>query len=186
MLDSELLSWTFLLQVFSVHSLHSCREQDNNDNNDNPVADNNVDEDKQPNNVPFNISKSPWQLAAGDGHVQEDVYTALYQQQVESGWDYTTNFNLTPPCTVTLTKLCMMYHNKDSLDAMALLFGCHRLIMNNNHTILKDGPNVVPRIGPHYIDHTLYIGNRKGLDTAIPKIHADHNWQITLDLTNTH
>ncbi|KAG2146603.1 uncharacterized protein EDB93DRAFT_1250884 [Suillus bovinus] len=163
---------------------HAGREQD--DNNDNPVADDNVDEDEQPNNMPFNVSEFPRQLAAGDGHVQEDVRTALYQQQAESGRDYVTNFNTTPPRTVTLTKLRTMYRNKDSLGAMGLLSGRHRLVIGNDHTIPKDGPNVVPRVGPHYIDHTLYVGNRKGLDAAIPKIRADHNWQVTLDLANTH
>ncbi|KAG1846639.1 hypothetical protein F4604DRAFT_1936310 [Suillus subluteus] len=185
MLDGELLSWTFLLQVFSVHPLHSCREQD--DNNDNPVADDdNAHEDEQPNNMPFNVSEFPRQLAAGDGHTQEDIRTALYQQQAESGRDHVANFNTTPPRTVTLTKLRTMYRNKDSLGAMGMLSGRHRLVIGNDHTIPKDGPNVVPRVGPHYIDHILYVGNRKGLDAAIPKIRADHNWQVTLDLANTH
>jgi hypothetical protein len=44
------------------------------------------------------------------------------------------------------------------------------LLESNDHTIPKDGLNVVPRVGPHYIDHTLYIGNHKGLDAAISKI----------------
>jgi hypothetical protein len=136
--------------------------------------------------MPFNVSEFPWQLAAGDGHAQEDICTALYQQQAESSQDYVTNFNITPPCTVTLTKLHTMYCNKDSLGAMGMLSGCHRLIIDNVHTILKDGPNVVPRIGSHYIDHTLYVGNHKGLDAAIPKIRANHNWQVILDLNNTH
>ncbi|KAG2121515.1 hypothetical protein BD769DRAFT_1671382 [Suillus cothurnatus] len=133
--------------------LHAGQEQD--DNNDNLVADDNVDEDEQPNNMPFNVSEFLQQLAAGDGHAQEDVCTALYQQQAESGRDYMTNFNTTPPRTVTLTKLHMMYRNKDSLGAIGMLSGRHRLIINNIHTILKDGPNVVPQVGPHYIDHTL-------------------------------
>ncbi|KAG2028623.1 hypothetical protein BDR03DRAFT_988317, partial [Suillus americanus] len=90
----------------------------------------------------------------------------VYQQQAQSGRDYVTNFNTTPPRTVTLTKLRTMYRNKDSLGAMGMLSGRHRLVIGN--------------------DNTLYVGNRKELDAAIPKIRADHNWQVTLDLANMH
>ncbi|KAG2030241.1 hypothetical protein BDR03DRAFT_1017336 [Suillus americanus] len=169
--------------------LQAARDQNDN-HDDNPVGDgddrDHVDEDEQPNNIPFDVSEFPRQLVARDGHVQEDVHTALYQQQAESDRDYVANFNTTPPRTVTLTKLRTMYRNKDSLGAMGMLSGRHRLAIGNEHTIPKDGPNVIPRVGPHYIDHTLYVGNRRGLDAAIPKIRADHNWQVTLDLANTH
>ncbi|KAG1795447.1 uncharacterized protein HD556DRAFT_1442303 [Suillus plorans] len=63
--------------------LHAEREQD--DNNDNQVADDNVDEDEQPNNMPFNVSEFPWQLAAGDGHVQEHIHTALLLRPCTKG-----------------------------------------------------------------------------------------------------
>ncbi|KAG1829891.1 hypothetical protein DFJ58DRAFT_848593 [Suillus subalutaceus] len=48
--------------IYNVDILHAGREQD--DNNDNPVVDDNVDEDEQPNNMPFNVSEFPRQLAA--------------------------------------------------------------------------------------------------------------------------
>ncbi|KAG2063879.1 hypothetical protein BDR04DRAFT_1163227 [Suillus decipiens] len=164
--------------------IHAGREEA--DNHENPAVDNNLDEEEQPNNIPFDVSEFPRQLAAGDGHIQEDVRTALYQQQAESDLDYVANFNTTPPRTVSLTKMRTMYRNKDSLGAMSMLSGRYRLAIGNEHTVPKDGPNVVPRVGPHYIDHTLYVGNRRGLDAAIPKIRADHNWQVIIDLANTH
>ncbi|KAG2050116.1 hypothetical protein BDR06DRAFT_974770 [Suillus hirtellus] len=34
------------------------------------------------------------------------------------------------------------------------------------------------------MNHILYVGNYKGLDAAISKIQANHNWQVTLDLAN--
>ncbi|KAG2133428.1 hypothetical protein BD769DRAFT_1665695 [Suillus cothurnatus] len=79
-----------------------------------------------------------------------------------------------------------MYHNQDLLGAMKLLSVCHRLIIDDDHIVPMDEPNVVPCVGPHYIDHTLYVGSRQGLDAGLPKILADHNWQVILDLANVH
>ncbi|KAG1721838.1 hypothetical protein EDB19DRAFT_1917044 [Suillus lakei] len=156
-------------------------------NNDPQVAENDdVDVDEQPNNIPFDVSELPQQLAARDGHHQDEVHVALYQQQVDVNQDYVTKFNTTHPRSITLSKLRTMYRNQDSLGAMGLLSRRHRLIIDDDHIVPRDGPNVVPRVGPHYIDHTLYVGSRQGLDAGLPKIRADHNWQVILDLTNVH
>ncbi|KAG2090293.1 hypothetical protein BD769DRAFT_1679717 [Suillus cothurnatus] len=137
-------------------------------NDDPQVAEHhNVDTDEQPNNIPFDVSELLQQLAAGDVHHQDEV-------------------NTTHPRSVTLSKLCTMYHNQDLLGAMKLLSGHHRLIIDDDHIVPMDGPNVVPCVGPHYIDHTLYVGSHQGLDAGLPKILADHNWQVILDLANVY
>jgi hypothetical protein len=177
--------WVTASLVWSFIGAHHPPRRPQND--DPQVAEHhNVDADEQPNNIPFDVSELPQQLAAGDGHHQDEVHVALYQHQVEANRDYMTKFNTTHPRSVTLSKLRTMYHNQDSLGAMKLLSGRHRLIIDDDHIVPMDGPNVVPRVGPHYIDHTLYVGSRQGLDAGLPKILADHNWQVILDLANVH
>ncbi|KAG2737670.1 hypothetical protein P692DRAFT_20883334, partial [Suillus brevipes Sb2] len=151
-----------------------------------PVNQHDIDPDQQPNNIPFDVTELPAQLAATDGHLQEEVQVALYQQQSDSSRDYIAKFNTAPVKSITLSKLRGLYSKKDSKGAMALLRHRRKLIVDDEHRVQQDGPNVIPRIGPHFIDHTLYIGSRRGLDAALPKIIADHNWQIILNLTNTH
>ncbi|KAG2355766.1 hypothetical protein BDR07DRAFT_1381286 [Suillus spraguei] len=150
------------------------------------VDEHDIDPHKQPNNILFDVTKLPEQLATTDGHDQEEVQAALYQQQSDSSSDYVTKFNTTPIQTVTLSKLCDLYRTKDVQKAIGLLRKRLRLVVDNEHLVQQDGPNVVPRIGPHFIDHILYVGSHRGLDAALPKLIADHNWQITLNLTNTY
>jgi hypothetical protein len=132
------------------------------------------------------VTELPEQLAATDGHRQEEVQVALYQHQSDSACDYITKFNTTRIQTVTLSKLRNLYNKKDAKGAMAMLRHRQRLIVDNEHLVQQEGRNQIPRIGPHFIDHTLYIGSCRGLDAALPKIIADHNWQVILNLTNTH
>lgn len=114
------------------------------------------------------------------------MQVALYQQQSNSAGDYIAKFNTTPVQTITLSKLRSLYDKKDAKGAMGLLRHRRKLVVNDEHLVQQDSPNVIPRIGPHFIDHTLYIGSRRGLDAALPNIIADHNWQVTLNLTNTY
>jgi hypothetical protein len=177
--------WVTASLVWSFIGAHHPPRRPQND--DPQVAEHhNVDTDEQPNNIPFDVSELLQQLAAGDRHHQDEVHIALYQHQVKANRDYMTKFNTTHPRSVTLSKLRTMYHNQDLLGAMKLLSGRHRLIIDDDHIVPMDGPNVVPCVGPHYIDHTLYVGSRQGLDAGLPKILADHNWQVILDLANVY
>jgi hypothetical protein len=151
-----------------------------------PVSQHDIDPDQQPNNIPFDVTELPEQLTTTDGHRQEEVQVALYQQQSDSTRQYIAKFNNTPVYTVTLSKLSNLYKKKDVLGAMAMLRHRRRLIVDDEHLVQQDSPNVIPRVGPHFIDHTLYIGSRRGLDAALPNIIADHNWQVILNLTNTY
>ncbi|KAG2029409.1 hypothetical protein BDR03DRAFT_1018433 [Suillus americanus] len=171
------------LDVGSDAELTSDHEMDDHDI---PVGEHDMDPDQEPNNIPFDVTELPKQLTTTDGHRQEEVQVALYQKQSDSTGDYIAKFNTAPVQTVTLSKLRSLHDKKDVKGAMSLLRHRRKLVVNDEHLVQQDSPNVIPRIGPHFIDHTLYVGSRRGLDAALPNILADHNWQIILNLTNTH
>ena len=69
---------------------------------------------------------------------------------------------------------------------MSLLQTRSCLSIDDEHHVDATSPDVIPRLGPHFLDYTLYVGDRLGLDAALPNVVADHNWTAKLQLSMTH
>lgn len=142
--------------------------------------------DKQAHDVPFNIADLPEQLSTHDAHQQADVHLALYQQCLHSEQEYLNKFNSIRPQTVPLSRLMNLHDNGHARAAVALLKTRHHLSVDDRYCVPINQPDVAACVGPHYLDYTMYVGDRRGLDAALPNMNVDHNWTTKLTLNMTH
>ncbi|KAI6010565.1 hypothetical protein EDC04DRAFT_2905833 [Pisolithus marmoratus] len=132
--------------------------------------------------IPFNVADVPQQLVTADAHAQRDVHLGLYEQQPASGRDHVTKFKASGVKGMQMSTLQSMHDNKRGMAAVGLLRQRHRITMDGEYTVDVNGANMVARVGPHYLDYVLYVGSRRGMDAAIPRLEVDHHWNAKLQL----
>jgi len=174
------------LTVNASVSLPPCDLQQDHGDDFQRQPDDGAQIDEQDHDAPFNIADLPQQLGTVDPHQQGDVHLALYQQHLHCEQEYLNKFNSIRAQTVTLSKLTNLHNNSQTRAAVSLLKTCHRLSVDDRYTVQINHPDVAPCVGPHYLDYTMYIGDRRGLDAALPNVIIDHNWtaMLTLNMTN--
>ncbi|KAI5993850.1 hypothetical protein EDC04DRAFT_2910694 [Pisolithus marmoratus] len=138
--------------------------------------------DEGEHDVPFNVADVPQQLVTADAHAQRDVHLGLYEQQPASGRDHVTKFKASGVKGMRMSTLQSMHDNKRAMAAVGLLRQRHRITMDGEYTVDVNGTNMVARVGPHYLDYVLYVGSRRGMDAAIPRLEVDHHWNAKLQL----
>jgi hypothetical protein len=131
---------------------------------------------------PFNVSEIPTQLEITDGHTQDEVQSAIWKQLNAGEKDYVQKFNTSRVKSVKLSELRHLRDNDRTKAAFSLLRDRRKLVIDQEYMVDIGDPNLVFRSGPHFLDYTLYIGSRCGLDAALPNVDNDHNWTAKLDL----
>ncbi|KAI5995892.1 hypothetical protein EDD15DRAFT_2195367 [Pisolithus albus] len=142
--------------------------------------------DEGEHDAPFDIADLPRQLLTADPHTQNDVHVALYPHQPAPDLDYVRLFNTHRIRSINIHSLCQLHEQGRFKTAISLLTTRHRLKVDEQYHVDSHTPDVVPRVGPHFLDYTLYVGSRRGLDAALPNVHVDHNWTVKLQLSMTH
>ncbi|KAI6038204.1 hypothetical protein EDC04DRAFT_2896712 [Pisolithus marmoratus] len=138
--------------------------------------------DEGEHDVPFNVADVPQQLVTADAHTQREVHLGLYEQQPASGRDHVTKFKASGVKGMRMSTLKSMHDNKRAMAAVGLLRQRHRITMDGEYTVDVNGANMVACVGPHYLDYVLYVGSRRGMDAAIPRLEVDHHWNAKLQL----
>ncbi|KAI6010564.1 hypothetical protein EDC04DRAFT_2610141 [Pisolithus marmoratus] len=140
--------------------------------------------DEGQHDTPFDVAEVPRQLAMGDPHSQVDVHLALYPTQGPADDEYVHLFNIHHMKHISLRALRHLHNNQRAMSAITLLSKRHQLRLDNEDCVdVMANPNLVPRLAPHYLDYTLYVGSRCGLDAALPNVDIDHNWTAKLQLS---
>lgn len=142
-----------------------------------------VDEERH--DAPFDIADIPQQLTTTDAHSQKDVHLALYQRDIGHDKKYIEQFKSINPEAVKLSTLRKQHDQASSRPAISLLKHRHHLVVDRRYLVNTGDSDVMPCVGPHYLDYTMYIGSRRGLDAALPKVRVDHNWTAKLTLNMT-
>ncbi|KAI5987134.1 hypothetical protein EDC04DRAFT_2614925 [Pisolithus marmoratus] len=140
--------------------------------------------DEGEHDAPFDVTEVPHQLATGDPHAQVDVHLALYPTQGPADDEYVHLFNIHRMKHISLRALRHLHDNQQAMSAITLLSKRHWLRLDDEDCVnVMANPNLVPRLAPHYLDYTLYVGSHHGLDAALPNVNIDHNWTAKLQLS---
>ncbi|KAI6009799.1 hypothetical protein EDC04DRAFT_2610529 [Pisolithus marmoratus] len=140
--------------------------------------------DEGQHDTPFDVAEVPRQLAMGDPHAQVNIHLALYPTQGPADDEYVHLFNIHRMKHISLRALRHLHDNQRAMSAITLLSKRHQLRLDNEDRVdVMANPNLVPRLAPHYLDYTLYVGSRHGLDAALPNVDIDHNWTAKLQLS---
>ncbi|KAI9456721.1 hypothetical protein HD554DRAFT_2177974 [Boletus coccyginus] len=123
-------------------------------------------------------------METGQGHTQDDLHQFLYAARNEDGADYRQRFYDRGVKHTRLSELQRISEREDKIAALTTLRRRRSIQVDREYTLDLTGPDVVPRIGPHFIDFTLFVGDKIGLGTALPHRQYDPTWSMRLTLNH--
>ncbi|KAG6371988.1 hypothetical protein JVT61DRAFT_9006 [Boletus reticuloceps] len=135
--------------------------------------------------IPYDATDVPLRLSANDAPHQREIEAAVYDHGVDMNReDHVTLFFDAPIKTTSFTMLRHIWKRNDTRSALRLLSGRHRLEIDEHFKLdTAAESNVVPTVGPHYLDLVMYIGDRRGLDAVRPNEDVDHTWRCRLNFS---
>lgn len=137
--------------------------------------------------VPYDATDVPQRLSANDAPHQRDVEAAVYDHGVDlNGEDHVALFHNAPIKSTSFTTIRRLWQRNDVTGALRLLSGRHRLEIDDNLIVDTTRPDVIPAVGPHFLDLVMYVGDRRGLDAVLPNVLADHTWRCHLNFSAIH
>ncbi|KAG9309436.1 hypothetical protein JVU11DRAFT_10690 [Chiua virens] len=138
----------------------------------------NVDEGIR--DAPFRHALLPQQLQTSDACSQDELHAALYSSESMDD-NFAARFFNMPVKTTKLSSLRNIAQRKDKRTAYALLRSRRVLKLDEEFILDHNGPDTVPRIGPHFWDFSLIVGHSIGLHAALPVTCADATWHCELN-----
>ncbi|KAG6369868.1 hypothetical protein JVT61DRAFT_13429 [Boletus reticuloceps] len=122
--------------------------------------------------APYDATEVPLRLSADDAPHQRDVEAAVYDHGAQlTRAEHIAMFRDAPISNTTFATLRRLCEQKDVKAALRLLSGRHRLEIDPNLIVDTSEPHIIPSVGPHFLDLVMYVGGRRGLDTALPYDH---------------
>ncbi|KAG9308132.1 hypothetical protein JVU11DRAFT_12486 [Chiua virens] len=96
--------------------------------------------------------------------------------------NHEAHFRTSPIHSLSLSTLKNLFLNQKHQAAINLLRSRSQLLVNHEFTLTLNSHDVVPSVRHHYIDFTLYLGARVGLDALLPspRVLVDHTWHVNL------
>ncbi|KAF8120871.1 hypothetical protein EV363DRAFT_1458526 [Boletus edulis] len=151
------------------------------------VSEDDVLVDEGDHDAPYDATEVPIRLSANDAPHQRDVEAAIYDHGMDlTRAQHVALFNDAPITNTSFRSLRRLYERKDVLGALRLLSGRHRLELDPNLIVDTSEPQIVPSVGPHFLDLVMYVGDRRGLDAALPYDRADHTWSCRINFSGIH
>ncbi|KAI5981073.1 hypothetical protein EDD15DRAFT_2380428 [Pisolithus albus] len=147
----------------------------------------NVDEDEI--DAPFAVAPIPAQYDGDGGHTQENVgkIIARCRQEGVPPVDYLQQFNSAPLRKTKLSSMKRLFDMKNSRDALRLLSDRRFITIDDNFKLNPTGElDMLMHMSGHFLDYVMYMGNRRGLDAALPNINVNHTMEFRLNLNMTH
>ena len=130
----------------------------------------------------FAVTPVPEQLLTEDPHNQGLVHEALRRVHIDAEHEHLAAFNRSPVKLTQLTSLRSLFDRNDRRSAIRTLTTRRALQVNDEFKMDIMSPDVCIRNGPHYLDYSVHLGNRRGLDAALSAQHVNHTltYKITL------
>ncbi|KAF8432920.1 hypothetical protein L210DRAFT_3650025 [Boletus edulis BED1] len=140
--------------------------------------------------APFNVALVPDHMLADDPYTQDVVEDAIMRsvqtRGVHQNLDFEQRFATTHAHSLSLTTLASLYRSARAQDAVRLLQYRSRLVIPNSLLLdQEDNDRVLAAMDGHFIDYSLCLGSRLGLDALLPSlaIAHDHTWHIQLSFS---
>ncbi|KAF8441791.1 hypothetical protein L210DRAFT_3645009 [Boletus edulis BED1] len=131
--------------------------------------------------VPYDATDVPIRLSANDAPRQQEIEAAVYAHGIDGNRDdHIALFHSAPIATTSFSSLRRIWERNDVKSALRLLSGRHRLEIDPHLTINTVDSNILPTVGPHFLDLVMYVGDRRGLDAVRPNDYVDHTWRCHL------
>ncbi|KAH0834295.1 hypothetical protein J3R83DRAFT_11669 [Lanmaoa asiatica] len=73
--------------------------------------------------------------------------------------------------TLGLDILCRLWIDRNSRGAMRLLSRHHHLDIEPHQRVDIEDPDIAVGVGPHYLNYTMYVGARLGLNALLPNLN---------------
>ncbi|KAG6369061.1 hypothetical protein JVT61DRAFT_1888 [Boletus reticuloceps] len=132
--------------------------------------------------VPYDATDVPRRLSANDAPNQHEIEAAVYNHGMDvNANEHITLFHNAAIKTIPFSALRRIWEQNNRKNALRLLSGRHRLEIDDHLTIDTATQNVIPTVGPHFLDFVMYIGDRRGLDAVLSNERADHTWRCHLN-----
>ncbi|KAF8121160.1 hypothetical protein EV363DRAFT_1302449 [Boletus edulis] len=140
--------------------------------------------------APFNVALVPDHMLADDPYTQDVVEDAIMRsvqtRGVHQHLDFEQRFATTLPHSLSLATLAALYRDHRAQDAVRLLqYRSHLVIPNSLLLDTQDDHRVLATMDGHFIDYSLCLGSRLGLDALLPSLAValDHTWHIQLSFS---
>lgn len=126
----------------------------------------------------------PEVMQAQDSHTQDDLHAMLYTVGHDQAADHFARFQDGAVKTLKLSTMRRAYERKDNRSALSWLRTRSTVQVDGEYILDPDGGNVLPSVGPHFLDFCLFIGDRLGLDALLP--NTNHDFTFSFDLCFKH
>ncbi|KAI6102233.1 hypothetical protein F5141DRAFT_1065718 [Pisolithus sp. B1] len=133
----------------------------------------NVDDDEL--DAPFAVAPIPAQYDGDEGHSQENVgkIIARCRQEGVPPVNYLQQFNSALARKTKLSSMKCLFDTKNSTDALRLLHDRCFITVDNDFKLNPTGElDMLMHMAGHFLDYVMYMGNRCGLDAALPNINT--------------
>ncbi|KAG6374588.1 hypothetical protein JVT61DRAFT_3944 [Boletus reticuloceps] len=111
---------------------------------------------------------------------------SIQTRGVDQNLDFEQRFTTTHAHSLSLATLASLYHDSRPQDAVRLLQYRSRLVIPNSLLLdPEDNHRILAAMDGHFIDYSLCLGSRLGLDALLPSlaIAHDHTWHIQLSFS---
>ncbi|KAG6369300.1 hypothetical protein JVT61DRAFT_15482 [Boletus reticuloceps] len=143
-----------------------------------------------PHAASFNVALVPDHMLAEDPYHQDIVDDTIMRSVQTHGpdhhLDFEQHFTTTHSYSLSLATLTSLYRRSRPQDALHLLQSRSRLVIPNSLLLdQNDNDRILTAMDGHFIDYSLCLGARLGLDTLLPSLAITHNhtWHIQLSFS---
>lgn len=144
----------------------------------------NADNPNAPQEAPFNIAEVPDLHIADDPVQQSEVLTAI-QRENRPDRRHTEQFYHMTRTPVYLSAHKANYISNNARSAINILKQRSTIVVDPDYKVDPTLDNVLIRFDEDFLDHTLYFGNRIGIDATLPNSAVDHAWHIDITFSKT-
>lgn len=133
-------------------------------------------------NHPVDIDAIASALEVDDHISQEELLQALFQSNVvpEAERD---NYERLPTHSLRLSRLREAYRKKQSSQAIQYLGMRNKIKIDSDLHIPSDDDHLLWRLNDHSLDYILVVSGHVGFWAATPNVPVDHNFVLSLDLS---
>ncbi|KAH0825872.1 hypothetical protein J3R83DRAFT_7741 [Lanmaoa asiatica] len=144
--------------------------------------------DEEPRDGQHDLAAIPEQMCANekDSHEQGELHALLYSTSGSEQNNYAFVFHNSSVKPTRLTKFKAVFEHRDKRSAMTFLRTRRTPVIDDEFIVDTNSADVTPRIGPHFYDFGLLVGDRCGLDAVLPRSLVDHTWSANLNFNLGH
>lgn len=121
-----------------------------------------------------------------DSHDQDIIHAIIKSTVLNDQEDHRQLFLASPVEEVRLSTLRGFYETGNTSAAMRVLSRRRFLTVDNELKFSPNDKDVLTRVHRHFLDYVLFVGNRTGLDAALPNTGADHTLEFRLNFCYSH